>query len=296
MEFECKRLQQRLDSLRSDKNKKIRSWTEHVTEFGNTIVIKFSNKSKPTRESQPLIPRTTESNAVLSSQNHESSDASHSAEEKTDTRESSRSTSTTESSSRKPIETKIFKPVSQYQIKRDRERKDAFKDRCATRSRSDLKYPNQRQTSSVSNSPPQAPQSVEIKRDDTGRGNDSLSDICLSPDVPVESPYADKNPYSCLQADSSTVSESDTLSLQNDSENEELYEAGAVGPPVESQESQNITTAHFAQAFRKALSHLVENPETNPFRNLMSCPSSDEHDEQHTAHSSPNDDKTEDPT
>ena len=294
MEFECKRLQQRLDSLRSDKNKKIRSWTEHVTEFGNTIVIKFSNKSKPTRESQPLIPRTTESNAVLSSQNHESSDASHSAEEKTDTRESSRSTSTTESSSRKPIETKIFKPVSQYQIKRDRERKDAFKDRCATRSRSDLKYPNQRQTSSVSNSPPQAPQSVEIKRDDTGRGNDSLSDICLSPDVPVESPYADKNPYSCLQADSSTVSESDTLSLQNDSENEELYEAGAVGPPVEPQ-SQNVTTKHFAQAFRKALSHLVENPETNPFRNLMSCPSSSEHDEQHK-HSSPNDDKTEDPT
>ena len=96
MEFECKRLQQRLDSLRSDKNKKIRSWTEHVTEFGNTIVIKFSNKSKPTRESQPLIPRTTGSNAVLSSQIHESSDASHSAEEKTDTRESSRSTSTTD--------------------------------------------------------------------------------------------------------------------------------------------------------------------------------------------------------
>ena len=105
---------------------------------------------------------------------------------------------------------------------------------------------------------------------------------------------ADKNPYSCLQADSSTVSESDTLSLHNDSENEELYEAGAVGPPVESP-SQNVTTTHFAQAFRKALSHLVENPETNPFRNLMSCPSSSEHDEQHK-HSSPNDDKTEDPT
>ena len=191
--------------------------------------------------------------------------------------------------------------MSQYQIKRDRERKDAFKVRCATRSRSDLKYPSQRQTSCDLNSPPQTPggetpstaltpQSAEIKRDDTGRGNDSLSDLCLSPDVPVESPYADKNPYSCLQVDSPTMSERGTLSLKNDSENEELYEAGAVGPPVESQ-SQIVSNANLNSGKKELTSReklLLRRGLELAFRNKFGDA---EYEKYH-----PIDDKSEDPT
>ena len=202
MEFECKRLQQRLDSLRSDDTKKIRSWTEHSTEFGNTIVIKFSNKSKPTRESCPPSSQYQES--------EKASDASHSphspAEKKSDTREE------TSSQSHKTVETTIFKPMSQYQMKRDRERKEAFKVRCATRSRSDLDSHDH--TPSDSSKSPLS--SVELKRGDNVVGSEQpVSDLCLSPDFPVESPYADDNPYSCLQMDSPAPSV-DTEELYDD--------------------------------------------------------------------------------
>ena len=202
MEFECKRLQQRLDSLRSDDTKKMRSWTEHSTEFGNTIVIKFSNKRKPTRESCPPTSQYQESEKAY--------DASHSphspAENKSDTREE------TPSQSHKTVETTIFKPMSQYQMKRDRERKEAFKVRCATRSRSDLDSHDH--TPSDSSKSPLS--SIELKRGDIVVGSEHpVSDLCLSPDFPVESPYADDNPYSCLQMDSPAPSV-DTEELYDD--------------------------------------------------------------------------------
>ena len=247
MEFECKRLQQRLDSLRSDDTKKMRSWTEHSTEFGNTIVIKFSNKSKPTRESQSPSSQYQEP--------EKASDASHSphspAEKKSDTREE------TPSQSHKTVETTIFKPMSQYQMKRDRERKEAFKVRCATRSRSDLDSHDH--TPSDSSKSPFS--SVERKRGDIVGSEQPVSDLCLSPDFPVESPYADDNPYSCLQMDSPAPSV----------DTEELYDDDSavlrVDYPV-NHEMDNLNL-HGAEACDKSVVSDVDIKSTEIYKNCI---------------------------
>ena len=195
MEFQCKRLEQLLDTLKREKN--LKSWTEHNNEFGTVLTIRCTHKPKrlATREDNQSTAISSDSISALSSD----------ANPNTGTRVKDNSSETNSTSNTRehpadpipptsvtPTRT-VYKPVSQYQMKRDQGRRDAFKNRCTTRSRT---------TQSMDK------QSVELKRDISQ--DDSIdSNICISPDSVVvsESPWADKNPYSCLEVDFDVNSE-----------------------------------------------------------------------------------------
>ena len=143
-------------------------------------------------------------------------------------------------------------------MKRDRERKEAFKVRCATRSRSDLDSHDH--TPSDSSKSPLS--SVELKRGDIVVGSEQpVSDLCLSPDFPVESPYADDNPYSCLQMDSPAPSV----------DTEELYDDDSavlrVDYPV-NHEMDNLNL-HGAEACDKSVVSDVDIKSTEIYKNCI---------------------------
>ena len=92
--------------------------------------------------------------------------------------------------------------------------------------------------------------SIELKRDnsDTDR-SESLSDLCISPEVPVESPYADNNLYSCLKVDSPNLSGSE---ISSDTEN--LCDGAAAQPdPV----SPSINFQSFMETWKKCSSEEI---------------------------------------
>ena len=195
MEFECKRLEQRLDTLKREK--KLKSWTEHNNEFGTVITIRCSHmKPKPHNNTRAQEDYQTSASS--------SGDHSQIGVKGSPSSESKQNNNTREhhTDSVSPINAKkVYKPASQYQINRDRERREAFKIRCTTRSKSS-------QNSDV----PKQSESVEQKR--AVSQSDYLdSSGCISPSSVAScmSPWADKNPYSCLELDSDvdleTVSE-----------------------------------------------------------------------------------------
>ena len=242
MEFECKRLEQCLETLKRDK--KLKSWTEHNNESGYTVItIRCISKvtpkfldSKATREttnssdqnSTPvsetsLSDMNTRVNVPPSSQSHQNNTRESSTRPSAPNITSSASTPITEpnSSSRK-----VFKPISQYQLKRDSERREAFRVRCTTRSRSN-------QLSDNSDIAKALDKSVEMQRD-TSQNVSLLSNACISPIIPSENPWADNNPYSCLDVDSdvkSTSSDSDSSDELYGATGEVLSEPGLTSVP-----------------------------------------------------------------
>ena len=230
MEFECKRLEQCLETLKRDK--KLKSWTEHNNESGYTVitirciskVIPKVSDSKATREatkcsdqnSTPvseasLSDMNTRVNVPPSSQSHQNNTRDNSTPPISSNTTSLASTPITEPNSNSNSR-KVFKPVSQYQLKRDADRREAFRVRCTTRSRTN----ELTDSSDISKT---LDKSVELQRD-TGQNVSLLSNACISPIIPTESPWADGNPYSYLDVDT------DVKSTSSDS-SDELY--GATG-------------------------------------------------------------------
>ena len=224
MEFECKRLEQRLETLKREKT--LKSWTEHNNEFGTVITIRCTHRkmasiisetqatsgSSGTTESLPVSTEKQTNDAVLSAASVNRATESHATTDSTDCS----AVSYTESRSTVPSK-QVFKPVSQYQMKRDQERRDAYRNRCTTRSRAS----QQRNAHE---------QSMELNRS-RDLNESALSNTCISPvtlaasdESPtqnneqsqciLESPWADSNRYSCLDVDSvqdtsSTLSENE---------------------------------------------------------------------------------------
>ena len=252
MEFNCKRLEQRLESLKREKN--LKSWTEHNNEFGTVITIRCSHKKmasliSATRESS----KTSAENMSPLSTDESTSAANDTRANQTlvskETSDCSAGSNTHSSTPPFPITNKtVFKPVSQYQMKRDQERLDAFRSRCTTRSRA----------SEQSDKKPE--QSMELQRSED-LNQSFLSNVCISPasvvptespthsDIAVrrhcipESPWAVENRYSCLDVDS--VQESGSTTSED-----ELYGATAgiapepePDPPTHSEIASHGATA-----------------------------------------------------
>ena len=228
MEFECKRLEQRLETLKREKT--LKSWTEHNNEFGTVITIRCTHGkmasiisetqatsgSSSTTES---LPASTEKQT-----NDDSSQFAANVNRATETHATIESTdcfagSYTESGSTVTSK-QVFKPVSQYQMRRDQERRDAYRNRCTTRSRAS----QQRNVHE---------QSMELNRS-RDLNESVLSNTCISPvtiaasvqsptqsneqsQCILESPWADSNRYSCLDVDSPD-SVQDTSSTNADNE------------------------------------------------------------------------------
>ena len=96
----------------------------------------------------------------------------------------------------------VFKPVSSYQLKRDKKRLDSFK------TRKNSPKNNQRMTRSKANISDAQQSDIEQVR---GLDSDLESTMAISPEKPdvelmISSPFADKNPYSLLEVDADTPS------------------------------------------------------------------------------------------
>lgn len=102
--------------------------------------------------------------------------------------------------------------------------------RCTTRSRSN-------QLSDNSDTGEVLDKSVELQRDND-QDDSFQSNACISPIAPYESPWADRNPYNCLDVDSEPKSDTDSsspaveevssleaLDAKCDDSSEELYGA-----------------------------------------------------------------------
>ena len=194
MDFSCQHLQGLLERL--NKDKKLCTWTAHDNEFGQTTVSIRYKHPKPhsytttnsTREpsethlpTQPKPQNDTRENQLnLSDTNRVSVMPTPTAT--SDTRVKPAETNanhadrTSESKQPSPINKIVFKPVSDYQLKRDKERLKDFKQ---------SKY-NTRASNKHS-------ESVELKRDRDCTSSDSA---CQSP--VLISPFADPNPFDLL--------------------------------------------------------------------------------------------------
>ena len=133
-----------------------------------------------------------------------------------------------------------------------------FKVRCATRSRSDPDSSSVLQCSSSKSSElpgtKSSSKSIELKRDnsDTDR-SESHSDLFISPEVPVASPYAGNNLYSYLKVDSPNLSESE---ISTDTKNSYVAFATALPDPV----SPSMNFQRFMEASIQAFYGLAKNP------------------------------------
>ena len=280
MEFSCKHLQGLLERL--NKDKKICTWTSHTNEFDQTtVMIRFKPpkipKSTNTRGSAVLAPSTPEIEAEKdTSGNRFNSKTSERLSSEFNTRDSHDSDRQSEepqdqllaacsgsslglgAKSKLPIcDRVVFKPASNYQLKRDKERLQNFRSKYQTRASK-----KQRETSPV-----------EIKR-----SRDVVSDEvpCLSPASPL-SPFADHNPFSPLVDTGSSPalpsSGDSTLSAGSSLEQEDIYEAPLSSQPHSTPDvptaasaaaepaltPTTVSNSSFASMMTSYVQHLVKN-------------------------------------
>ena len=202
MEFACNKLQELLDSLNKDSN--LAQWSSHVNEVGTLIKIKYNHKIKIPVDSTSVITREiVETTAAGLQTSYEESSppetptrVSSSMEHETNNRVSEPSDQMDNSENNSVVRT-VFKPVSNYQLKRDKERLDTFK----TKKNSPKK--DHRITRSKSKNSTTQQSDIELAR---RLDSDSNSTMAISPEKPdvdlmISSPFADANPYSLLQVD-----------------------------------------------------------------------------------------------
>ena len=211
MEFACNKLQELIHSL--NKDSKLEKWSSNVNEDGTLIKIKYQHRipaetSTDTREKNVPENRSTEHKSSVTETECQLAQPAN------------RGTSCT---AQQPPEQNgatatrtVFKPISNYHLKRDKKRLDEFKSRKNSVPDKHMKLRSESKNDEI-----------EITR-----GNHSGSDLLpnLSPEKPVDetsftSPWADKNPFSLLQVDHE---EYQTPSMNNSSEissgpDEDLY-------------------------------------------------------------------------
>ena len=215
MEFACIKLQELLESL--NKTSGIFKWSSHVNNVGTLIKIQYKHKipAIPQDSSTSIITRESTScsdqNLTPESYSGSSESSVHveppppeaPIEHVTTNRLSDNRVSEPSESTDKPENSTstrtVFKPISNYQMKRDKKRLDRFKSKKNSPQNRQMTTRSQTKLSTTQHS------DVELAR---GLDSDSRSHQtkAISPEKPdvdqsVTSPWADKNPFSPLPID-----------------------------------------------------------------------------------------------